>query len=220
MNNKYKAVFFDMDGTLLDTAKDLIPEIQMCAKNFGFNPAPEKKILEFVGISSRSMLSAATGLPLEHPTIDKMIKYFHSRYEKVAGINAKLFEGLGEILEELERNKIPWGIVTNKKEVFAQITAQRQNLAHRTIAIIGGDTLGVSKPDARVLKYACAMANVLTSEAIFLGDSETDIKAAQNSGLKSIACLWGYIPKTDNPKLWKADFYAQKPNELREILFS
>lgn len=218
---RYQAVFFDLDGTLYDTAPDLLSAIiKTCQKNGYDLQVPQKVIQSYSAYSSRHMLASALNIALEHPLLDTLMPEFYNQYEQQTGINCTLFDGMETLLYQLEAEQIPWGIVTNKATRHAQKFVQRKQLENKIIALVCADTLAHAKPSPEPLLYACQKAQVPPNQAIYLGDAPTDIQAAKAAGLTSVACLWGYLPENNPPENWGADHLIHHPNEIHTILWT
>ncbi|MBR1375782.1 MAG: HAD-IA family hydrolase [Cardiobacteriaceae bacterium] len=218
-NSKFSAVFFDLDGTLFDTARDLIPAVLASVKLAKLPQVDkaEEKILSAVAFGSRAMIKAACS-EITEEELDRATDLLHEIYAETAGEKSEFYEHIPELLDELLTDKIPFGIVTDKNTRFTEKLLQRKNIDRRLICIICGDSLNVRKPDAQVLLYAAAHCNVLPETAVYLGDSEKDLQTAKAANMPFIRCLWGYGKFSECTEC-KNIFTAPTPAALHNLLF-
>lgn len=215
----YRAAFFDLDGTLLDTARDLVPAVIATVQAAGFTPPDAGSIRGAISAGSRGMLACAMQTSVDDPRVEALVPDFHRRYAASTGENSDFFAGLPEILDKLEAAGTPWGIVTNKHLRFAEAIARRRGFDRRAAVLVGGDTLPQIKPHPAPLLYACAAVNTAPRHCLYIGDSPFDIAAAKNAGMPSCAVRWGYTPPDDAPENWHADFTISTATELHDILW-
>lgn len=216
---KFSAVFFDLDGTLFDTARDLIPAVISTVKlsDLPLVSNPEDEILSAIAFGSRAMIKAACSAITEEQ-LDRASDLLHEIYAETAGEKTEFYEHIPELLDELAAAEIPFGIVTDKNTRFTAKLLQRKKIDRRLICTICGDTLTVRKPDPQVLLYAAAHCNVLPETAVYLGDSEKDLQTAKAANMPFIQCLWGYGKFSEYADS-KNIFTAQNPAALRNLLF-
>lgn len=197
------AVLFDLDGTLLDTAKDFFHVINTMLveqnkptvdfSSFRKNMAGTKEMVEFA-------------FGKEHPEIDTLHRELEKRYLTSCTTHTCFFDEVEMLLDYLDEEKIPWGIVTNKPIETTQPVVQHFGLHHRAKCIISGDTLERKKPDPLPLQHACRLLGVLSHEAVYIGDMHTDVEAAKRAGMRNIVFSYGYHPT--HPKFWPASHAA------------
>lgn len=218
-NAAYRAVFFDLDGTLFDTATDLVPTIHATVATLGIEPASFEHIRAAIAHGSRGMLAAALNSDTNDPRVEALIPEFHRRYEQATGTHSPYYDGIEALLNHLEQQHLPWGIITNKNTRFAQALIKRKNLEHRLSALVCGDTLPQHKPHPAPLRYACAQTNTRPEHSLFIGDSPFDIQAAHAAHMPCVAATWGYTPEHQHPRDWEATYILSHPQELHDILW-
>lgn len=215
----YRAVFFDLDGTLFDTAEDLVPTIRDTVATLGIQPASVSQIRASIALGSRGMLATALNSDINDVRIERLMPEFYQRYEQATGEKSDYFVGMEAVLMMLEQQQIPWGIITNKNTRFARAIVRRKNLEHRISVLVCGDTLPQVKPHPAPLRYACAQLNIHPEQALFVGDSPVDIQAARAANMPCVAVAWGYTPENENPSEWGASYTFSHPQELHDMLW-
>ena len=214
---EYNAVFFDLDGTLVDTAPDMVAALQQMQQEDGLDPVDYEAGRSRVSAGAIGLLTLAfPGRAFEFG--GEMHRRYLARYAETICVDSRVFEGLDELLDRLDDASCPWGIVTNKPGELTQALLTELGLAERSVSTISGDTLPVSKPDPAPLLLACDMAGVDPANAIYIGDSERDIEAGRRAGTATIAAGFGYITEDDDPREWDADVIATSAEELAQIV--
>lgn len=213
-----KALFFDLDGTLLDTARDFAYAIDLMLAKRHQPPVNFHAFRERVYGESRKMVSFAFNIDESHPDFEMIRQEFLHTYHQNCAEKTVFFPGMELLLEKLDAENIPWGIVTSKPTWLAQPVLTHFKLDQRASSIVMGDTLTTVKPDPAPLFYACEKASILPKNAAYVGDLETDIIAARSAGMKSIGVTYGYHPPHTDFKKWQADLIAHKPLEISRWL--
>lgn len=218
-----KAVLFDLDGTLIDTAPDFIRIIKdMCAKHH--HPCPtDAAIREQVSAGARAMVRLIFGDKLGKlaDTDPKMLAYrqeFLDLYAQDICVDSCLFDGLGELLQKLEDNDIYWGIVTNKPRHLAISLLDKLDLAKRCSVLVCPDDVANAKPNPEPMYLACNKLGIAPAQAIYVGDHIRDIQAGQAAGMQTIVAGFGYITPNENPNEWGADFAVATPKDLANLV--
>ncbi len=213
-----KAVLFDLDGTLLDTAPDFTHAINYVRNEHNLSPLPETIIRTVVSNGARAL--AALGFPEKtNPTeVDDIHQQLLTAYADNLVIDTRFFDGIETLLNFLESTHLKWGIVTNKPLRFTQPLLEQLQLAHRCSTIICPDHVKQSKPDPEGLLLACKEIDCEPSETIYVGDHARDIIAGKNANMSTIAALYGYIDNMAEFKQSGANFYAETPHEITEII--
>jgi phosphoglycolate phosphatase len=206
-------VLFDLDGTLVDSAVDLLNALNVIVQQAGKPELSLAEIRPVVSKGARAMLAVA------FPELDeeKRLQYlqpFLDRYQKAVAQYSTPFADIETVLSAIEKSGTRWGIVTNKPYYLAKEVVQSMGWTHRTAVLIGGDTLPRKKPDPDQLFHACELLGVQAGDCIYVGDDERDVLAAKHAGMKSVAALWGYREARDNPENWRADIMANMPLDL------
>ncbi len=215
----FQGVFFDLDGTLADTAPDLVAATNrlLSARNLPLKPYEQLRPCASAG--ARGLISGAFGINTEHPDFIPLRDEFFANYEKALFVHSKLFEGMAHLLNELDSAKLPWGIVTNKGERFTNPLTELMGLSQRAVSTVSGDTTPYSKPHPEPILYAARIANIDPSQSIYVGDDIRDIVAGKAAGMKTVAAAYGYCGCEEPPEAWGADFLIQTPQELLQIVF-
>ena len=212
-----KAVFFDLDGTLVDTAPDMVGALQDLQKSYGIEPVPYDLGRSHVSNGAVGLLSIAFPDEVVTPESSLLCEYI-DRYTAQVCIKSVLFDGIGALLDRLDDASCPWGVVTNKPSHLTEPILEKLMLAERSVCTISGDTLAARKPDPAQLLHACKLVGVTTDECIYVGDAERDIEAGRRAGIATIAAGYGYIVAEDDPHSWGADEFAVDTDELAQIV--
>lgn len=203
-------VLFDLDGTLVDSAHDLLDAINIIADREGVAALPLETIRPVVSKGARAMLAAAfPAYSAEQREI--LLKPFLDCYAEAVAEHATPFDGIAEVLDAIEASGSRWGIVTNKPYLLAQAVVASMGWGTRCRALIGGDTLPRKKPDPDQLFLACEQLAVEADRCVYVGDDQRDIAAAGRAGMKSVAALWGYREANDDPVRWGSDCSVAQP---------
>jgi phosphoglycolate phosphatase len=157
------------------------------------------------------MLDAAFGIKPDHGDFAAMRQEFLDLYESCLCVDTRLFPGMEELLDRLERAGIAWGVVTNKFERFARPVLDGLGLGARSRVIVGGDTCPRPKPFPDSLLHACAALGLAPAKVLYVGDDTRDVQAARAAGMKVFVGGYGYIGGGDPPALWGADAIVDSP---------
>lgn len=200
-----RAVIFDLDGTLVDTAPDLMRATNHVLEARGRRPITMAEVRVFVGHGARALLTrglAATGGLPEGYDVEPDYKRFVQFYSENIADGSVVFPGLVNLLDRLKAEGYGLGICTNKLEGLSVQLIEALGLTHYFGSVVGPDTLGIAKPDPRPFHEAVARLKLNAPAAIMVGDSETDILTARNAGVPVIGVPFGYTPQpveTYNP---------------------
>ena len=215
----YKGVFFDLDGTLADTAPDLVAAANLLRTARSLEPLPYETLRPKASAGARGLIEGAFGYNPDHPDFTQLRDEFLSNYEKAICVESKLFDGMNDLLLELEQYQIIWGIVTNKSARFTNPLVDLMGLGQRAIATVSGDTTPHSKPHPEPILHAARLANIDPTKSIYVGDDIRDVVAGKAAGMKTVAAAYGYCGCKEPPEAWGADYIIYKPLELLPILF-
>ena len=215
---RLRAVLFDLDGTLLDTAPDFIAVCQAMRVERGLPPVADTLIRDVVSGGARAMVAATFALSPLDEAFEALRLEFLERYQQHCAVHTCLFDGMGELLGEIEKSHLVWGVATNKPLRFAEPIMQGLGLAERSAVLLCPDHVTRSKPDPEMLLLACQQMDIDPSEVLFVGDDRRDIEAGQAAGTRTVAVRYGYIHPEDNPGNWGADAVIDHPLELRAVL--
>ena len=219
MTSLYKGVFFDLDGTLADTAPDLVAAANLLRVARGLSPLPYEVFRPTASAGARGLIQGAFGYDNQHPQFEELRDEFLANYEKNICVHSKLFDGMDDLLLDLEKSLIVWGIVTNKIERFTHPLLKIMGLHQRSTAIVGGDTTPYSKPHPAPILKAAEICNINPSECLYVGDDLRDIEAGRAAGMKTVAAAYGYCGCDEPVNAWGADYIIHHPSELRSIVF-
>lgn len=208
-----RAVLFDLDGTLLDSAPDMLATANLLRDAQGLAPMSLAQIRPHVSKGSRAMLAAA--FPhIETAAREAMVPLFLETYLQQLGRHSVLFGDIEAMLQALEADGAAWGIVTNKPEYLAREILPQLGWETRCAVLIGGDTLAEKKPHPLPLLVAAERMGFAAGQCVYVGDDERDIQAARAAGMPSVAALWGYRQDHEDPAEWGADVVLQFPSDL------
>ncbi len=198
------AVFFDLDGTLVDTAPDFYAGISRMRSARGEQALPYEPIRAAVSAGSKAVLAAAYP-ELSNEAVEPLRLAFLDDYEAHIADHSRVFEGLDAALLKLEAEGIAWGIVTNKPTRFTHPLLKALGLDQRAAAVVCADEVTQTKPHPEPMLLACARAGVAARECIYVGDHARDIEAGRRSDMLTIAAGWGYLADGEQMSDWQAD---------------
>ncbi|MEQ1620255.1 MAG: HAD-IA family hydrolase [Methylococcales bacterium] len=210
---KLSCVLFDLDGTLVDTAPDLIACLNHALIAHGFAKVETEKIKPLISYGAAAMIR--TSQPNANDTlVAAILTTMLDRYQDNIAEFTRFFPGMENTLAAIESRGLKWGVVTNKRERFTQPLMEALQLKGRAACIISGDTTANSKPHPEPMLAACRQAEVLPEECVYIGDAEHDIAAGKSAKMKTLAALYGYLKTGDTPETWGADALITSPEQL------
>jgi len=216
-NGGYRAVLFDLDGTLADTAPDMVRVLQDMQVAHGRTPVDYDAGRSTVSNGSLGLLRL--GFPeLDEDERKAIVPEFLERYAASLCEGTTLFPQLTDLLDDLDEARRPWGVVTNKPEFLTHPLLRALEIFDRSAAVVGGDTLPLRKPDPAPLLHACKIGGFAAAECVYVGDAARDIEAGRRAGMATIAAAYGYITDDDDPASWNADEIAADTGELTQIV--
>jgi len=212
-----RAVLFDFDGTLADTAPDLAAAVNRMRVEQGLAPLPIERLRPFASAGARGLVHAAFGIKPDDTEYPALRETFLEYYAERVCEETQLFPGIAELLAELQARAIAWGIVTNKATRFTERILVELKLKPDCVAC--GDTTPYLKPHPASLLHAAEQIQVSPKNCFYLGDDLRDMKAAHAAGMRPIAVEWGYHhPDSGGPGDWQAAAVIRHPMELMEHL--
>lgn len=211
-------ILFDLDGTLVDTAHDLAYALNLQRERHGLAALPLDVIRPYASHGSKGLLSVGFNLTPEEDSFSAMREEYLALYDQVLTRQPILFDGIAELLAQLDKKGEPWGVVTNKPRRFTQPLMQNIGLLQRAACVVSGDDAPRPKPYPDTLLLACAQADVNPEACWYVGDAERDIQAGKAAGMQTIVALYGYLDATDKPAEWGADQSINAPLELLELI--
>ncbi len=210
----------DLDGTLADTARDIIPVLNALCQEENHPPVDYDTARNCVSQGARAMVRFAFGESLSDEREDHLVARLLELYAEAPCRETVLFDGMMDLLEFLARNGMPWGVVTNKAGYLAAAILEAMDFPAPPSCVIGGDTLPHRKPRPEPLLEAARRIEVDARHCLFLGDDPRDMQAARAAGMTGVIAAFGYIrPETDLSS-WEGDATIQHPAELKSFLNS
>lgn len=214
---KYDAILFDLDGTLIDSAPDLLATLNDLLQEYNRPTCSVTDFRQYVSYGSTKLLSMGFGndFPIDFQSLRQ--KYL-ARYQTQNTVDTQFFPDIEVLLEQIEANDTPWGIITNKPTEATLPIVKHLALDKRAAAIVCGDTLPVAKPDPSPIILACEMIGVEPENCVYIGDCDRDIEAGKNANMATIACEYGYIHADYPIEHWGADAIAKTPTDIWPLL--
>lgn len=218
VNASTKAVLFDLDGTLLDTAPDFAHCLNQMLSKSAQPLLSVHKMKPWVSDGVRGMVKGAFKIDESDASFSSKTAELLALYAKHLGDFTEVFPGILEVLAWLDAQKIIWGVVTNKPFRFAEPLLAKFNLLKRAHCLVCGDTLATQKPDPAPIQYACQQLNIETKDCIYVGDSFSDAKASFSAGMPYILAEYGYIPPAADLKSWPIFKSIAKPLDVLSLI--
>jgi len=213
-----RAVLFDMDGTLLDTAPDFIAVAQAMRQARGLSRIPDQQVRDVVSGGARAMVLSAFDVDPLSDEFETLRLEFLDRYQDHCAVESRLYDGMAQLLSDIEEADLLWGVVTNKPLRFAEPIMQQLGLSTRSAVLVCPDHVSKSKPDPEPMLLACSQLGLEPSTTLFVGDDLRDIESGRAAGSRTAAVRYGYIHPHDDPSQWGADLVIDHPLELRALL--
>jgi len=211
---------FDLDGTLIDTAGDFVVAVNRLRAARGLTAMAASRIAEQVSNGAAALTQLALGIPPEQHDFELHRQALLNHYRDCLGEQARLYDGLDSLLEQLDRQGSPWGVVTNKPLAYALPLMKSLGLAERCHALICPEHVSHKKPDPEPLQLAADKLQLDSRRLLYTGDHARDIIAARAAGMTSIAAGYGYIEATQNPVDWRADHLVDSSQQLQQLILS
>jgi phosphoglycolate phosphatase len=213
-----QAVLFDLDGTLLDTAQDIVAAVNDVLVYHGQTPKEFNTIRPMIGIGTDEMVRGCFGMKPNDPYYKLIKQHILSTYQNRLFQLTDFFPGIRDTLQYLHQYKIPWGVVTNKPHWLAKPLLSRACEEFPPHCLVARETLLVRKPQPEPLWYACSQLAVAPQNSVYIGDAKSDIIAAKNARMQSVAAAYGYISQHETPSQWQADHVIYSGHELKHWL--
>ncbi len=211
------AVLFDLDGTLVDTAPDMVAVLQGLQRDHGQEEISYD--VARMSVSNGALGLIGVGFPdADEERRDQLHQLYLERYALNVCQQSAVYPGLDALLERLDAAKCPWGIVTNKPARMTDPLLSKLGLVERCACIVSGDTVAQRKPHPAPLLHACEIAGFDPKNTIYVGDAERDMEAGRRAGMATIAVRYGYITADDDPERWGADRIASDSSELLKMI--
>lgn len=215
---KIRAILFDLDGTLLDTAPDLALALNRLLRLHAFPERTFESIRPYVSHGTSALIEFGFGVERSAPNFKILRNQLVAFYEETLALHTQTFPGISEVLSILESEQIPWGVVTNKSAQLTKQLFDALSLPFKADCVICGDTLGQCKPHPAPILHACQLLGVNPQETLVVGDAKQDIEAGKAAGTKTLLALYGYLHEKDTPLDWKPDGTIRHPLEILDWL--
>lgn len=216
-----KAVLFDLDGTLIDTAADFIRIIQDMCRDKQCDVVAADLIRTQVSEGARAMVKLVyPELDIEDPVFLAHRQRFLDVYGDDIAVETDLFDGMYPLLEALESQNIPWGIVTNKPRWLSEALLKALNLTDRCAVLVCPEDVSKTKPDPEPMYLAAKQIQIQPEDCIYVGDHPRDIDAGRHAHMYTILAAYGYLPlqHKDDLTAWQADCIVNTVAELQQVI--
>ncbi len=212
-----RAVLFDLDGTLIDSAPDLTGTLNDLRADRGLAPWPVHELREHCGSGARGMLTCGLQVQTTDPGYADLRDAFLARYEARMLRQTHVFAAVLPMLQTLKERQVPWGIVTNKAQRFSKPICAALGLlgtAGTAGALVSGDTTPHTKPHPAPLLEAARLLGQPPEACVYVGDDARDVKAGRAAGMQTLVAQWGYVGAGPPPATWGADAMLPRPQDL------
>jgi phosphoglycolate phosphatase len=213
-----KAVLFDLDGTLIDSAPDLAGAGNDMRAARGLPPLPLAHFRPMVGAGARGMVGRALEVAPGDADFEVLRAEFLQRYEARMTRHTRVFEAMQPVLDALREHGLPWGIVTNKMTRYTEPIVRALGLSERAAALVCGDTTAHAKPHPAPLLEAARQLKLQAQACVYVGDDLRDVQAGRAAGMATVAAAWGYLGEGDHIDDWGADHVIESPAGLLKLL--
>ena len=210
--NPLAGMFFDLDGTLVDSAPDLHDALVALCRERTLKAPDYETVRAVTSRGARAIVATAFGDQGED-VVDAVLPLFLELYVDTGTVRTHPFPGIETLLRKLESRGIPWGVITNKAGFLAAPLMERLGYAARSSALVAGDTLAVRKPHPDPVLLACTQAKVEPAHCVFVGDDPRDVQAGRAAGLRTIVAGWGYLDP-EEARGWGAEAYAETAEQI------
>ena len=208
-----RTVLFDLDGTLVNTAPDLVNALNTVLEKHGHSPVSPTGVIPYISTGAAGMLEFALGeLPDQHKRqlVSELVEHYHLHIAD----NSHLYPDMENSLQQLEQLHVQWGVVTNKITRLTHALLDKLDLKQRAACIISGDTLKFSKPHPAPLLQACRLTGSPSNHCVYIGDARSDIDAAQRAVMPSLAAAYGFVSANDSPQHWGANAVVENAQQI------
>ncbi|MGH8369915.1 MAG: HAD family hydrolase [Gammaproteobacteria bacterium] len=213
-----RLILFDLDGTLLDTAPDLGGALNTLRVEYNLNPLPPDMIRPVVSHGAPALLKIGFGIAPNDSRYSSIRNRLLELYRERITRETSYFPGIEKLLQELERRRLSWGVVTNKPSHLTDPLLRAFGLYDRAACVVSGDTTPRRKPYPDQLLYACALCEIAPAQTLYFGDAQRDVQAARAAGMCALVAMYGYIEASEQPSTWEADALLERPADLLDWL--
>jgi N-acetyl-D-muramate 6-phosphate phosphatase len=215
-----RAILFDLDGTLIDSAPDLGAAVDKMRVDRGLASWPLDAYRTMAGAGAKGMLEVAFCMSVDHPHFVDMREEFFVNYENCMTQRTVAFDGVPELILQINQDKLLWGVVTNKSARFTDPLTQAMPLFTTAKAMVSGDTTAYAKPHPEPLFEAARRLGVSPQQCMYVGDDERDVVAGLAAGMYTVAATYGYLGSKADTQAWGAHAAINSPLELLQLLTS
>lgn len=216
--NRFSAILFDLDGTLLDTAPDFIWCLNTQRARHNLQPMDEHSIRRVVSNGARGLVQLGFGLRPEDDGYDERHAELLALYTEHMAVQTRLFPGLAEVLAHLDAQGVPWGVVTNKASQYTLKLLKAMDLLQRCASVVCPDHVTHTKPDPEPLQLAAQQMGVMPEHCLYAGDHRRDIESGRAAGMTTVAARYGYLGADETVADWNADHIIDHGGELFSII--
>lgn len=209
-----RAVLFDLDGTLVDTAPDMANALNIMLQNHGQPSLPLDTIRPHVSHGATALVKLGFKVLPGDDVFETLRQEYLDHYASNLDTHSRTFPGMDSVLAQLEARRIPWGVVTNKPGYLTQPLLDALGLSARSACIVSGDTTVRRKPHPDPLLHACAILRQPPPHVLYVGDAERDVKAGSSAGMRVLVATFGYLGADDRPEAWGASALITTPEEI------
>ena len=213
-----RAVLFDLDGTLVDSAPDLAAAADLMRTTRGLPSLPLQAYRPLAGAGARGLLGVAFGMTPEHPEFAGLREEFFSNYEQCLTERTVAFDGVAELIAALTARGLRWGVVTNKSTRLAQPLTRAMALFASSATLVCGDTTAHAKPHPAPLLEAAQRLGLAPRHCLYVGDDARDITAGQAACMGTVAACYGYLADAADAHGWGAHAQIKSPLKLLQFL--
>ena len=218
MEGPVRAVLFDLDGTLIDSAPDLAGACNDMRKERGLAPLPYASLRRMVGSGARGMVAIGFAKTPDDPGYAELRDEFLRRYEDRMTRETRVFEAVPPMLAALQQRGLPWGIVTNKASRFSEPLAALLGLSETVATLVSGDSTPHAKPHPAPLLEAARRLGIEPRDCVYVGDDCRDVQAGRAAAMRTVIAAWGYLGEGTGVETWGADAIIEEPSQLLPLL--